>query len=179
MPNGDKLETGATFYSIRTMYKDDPRFAELEADYNDNGETDTTEFTYHRFWHQGDVLIALGALAQLFPEVTPDGDGSSETTTTTTTTETTETTTTTSTTSGTTTSGEEGDVKWGDVNCDGKVNIADLFLLAQHIAALTTVEGQGFKNADVANDGKVNIADLFKLAQYVAQLIDYSELGKK
>ena len=86
MPNGDKLETGATFYSIRTMYKDDPRFAELEADYNDNGETDTTEFTYHRFWHQGDVLIALGALAQLFPEVTPDGDGSSETTTTTTTT---------------------------------------------------------------------------------------------
>ena len=176
MPNGDKLETGATFYSIRTMYKDDPRFAELEADYNDNGETDTTEFTYHRFWHQGDVLIALGALAQLFPEVTPDGDSSSETTTTTTTTETTETTTTTS---GTTTSGEEGDVKWGDVNCDGKVNIADLFLLAQHIAALTTVEGQGFKNADVANDGKVNIADLFKLAQYVAQLIDYSELGKK
>ena len=33
MPNGDKIANGATFYSLRTMYKEDPKFADLEAAY--------------------------------------------------------------------------------------------------------------------------------------------------
>ena len=114
------------------------------------------------------------------PTGATDPDNTTTTTTTTTTTSTSDTTTTTSSTSGTTsgssTSGSTGDRKPGDVNCDGKVNIADLFALAQNIAALSDLTEQGKANADVTGDGKVNIADLFKLAQYIAQLIDYSEL---
>ena len=61
--------------------------------------------------------------------------------------------------------------KKGDVNCDGKVNIADLFMLAQQIAGIeVTITDQGMKNADVTGDSSVNISDLFKLAQYISGL---------
>ena len=80
------------------------------------------------------------------------------------------TTTTTSTTSDTTTStsngGNSGSI--GDVNGDGRINIADLFALAQHVAAISTLEGDSLTNADVNGDNKVNIADLFALAQEIA-----------
>ena len=50
--------------------------------------------------------------------------------------------------------------------------------LAQHIARITTLEGQGLLNADVVNDNKINISDLMRLAQYIAQ-IPNTVLGTK
>ena len=78
MPNGDTIATGATFLSIRSMYKDDPMYATLLADYEDNGETDSTVFNYHRFWHAGDIMMALGYMATEFPELDTASDVSED-----------------------------------------------------------------------------------------------------
>lgn len=72
MPNGDKVETGATFLSIRSKYKDDPDFNRVKIAV-DAGEK--PEFSYHRFWAQIDVAVALADYARLFPndKTTPIG----------------------------------------------------------------------------------------------------------
>ena len=74
------------------------------------------------------------------------------------------------TTTTTTTKGGSSTGKKGDINGDGKVNITDLFTLAQHIATVKTITGDALKNADVNGDNKVNIADLFKIAQVIVGL---------
>ena len=55
----------------------------------------------------------------------------------------------------------------GDVNGDGKVNTADVSLLAKYVKAhgqgVTIVPGSG----DVNGDGKVNTADVSLLAKFV------------
>jgi glycosyl hydrolase family 48 len=63
MPNGDTIEPGATFDSIRSFIRDDPDWPMVQ-DYIDGGEIPT--FTYHRFWAQADVAIALATHASLF-----------------------------------------------------------------------------------------------------------------
>ncbi|MFR9727488.1 glycoside hydrolase family 48 protein [Streptomyces sp. MS19] len=65
MPNGDTIEPGSTFESIRTFYHDDPDWPAVEA-YLNGGEAPT--FTYHRFWAQADIAIALATYAELFGE---------------------------------------------------------------------------------------------------------------
>ncbi|MQA85682.1 MAG: endoglucanase [Streptosporangiales bacterium] len=65
MPNGDVIEPGATFTSIRSFYEDDPAWPEVEA-YLNGGPAPT--FNYHRFWAQADVAMAMADYARLFPE---------------------------------------------------------------------------------------------------------------
>ena len=38
----------------------------------------TVELNYHRFWHAGDILIALGTMADLYPDVVPDKSNDDE-----------------------------------------------------------------------------------------------------
>lgn len=64
MPNGDKLEPGATFISIRTFLKEDPKWAEVEAFINGTGPAPV--FRYHRFWAQCEFAIACAAMARHF-----------------------------------------------------------------------------------------------------------------
>ena len=71
MPNGDKIENGATFFSLRTSYENDPDYARLKEGY-DSGNVGDVTWTYHRFWHEGDALMANGVMATLFPNLTPD-----------------------------------------------------------------------------------------------------------
>jgi hypothetical protein len=63
MPNGDQITSGATFLSLRSWYKNDANFAKVQA-YLDGGQAPT--FTYHRFWAQADVAIALATYSELF-----------------------------------------------------------------------------------------------------------------
>jgi hypothetical protein len=63
MPNGDVIEEGATFESIRSFYHDDPNWGQVEA-YLDGGDVPT--FTYHRFWAQADIAVAMSTYANLF-----------------------------------------------------------------------------------------------------------------
>jgi hypothetical protein len=64
MPNGDPIEPGSTFSSIRTWYEDDPDWPKVQA-YLDGGEAPS--FNYHRFWAQADVATAMAVYGELFP----------------------------------------------------------------------------------------------------------------
>jgi hypothetical protein len=63
MPNGDVIEEGSTFESIRTFYHDDPNWDQVE-NYLNGGPAPT--FEYHRFWAQSDAAIAAATYANLF-----------------------------------------------------------------------------------------------------------------
>ncbi|MEV1019436.1 glycoside hydrolase family 48 protein [Streptomyces sp. NPDC050264] len=62
MPNGDKIDSSSTFASLRSFYKDDPNWSKIEA-YLAGGAAPT--FTYHRFWAQADIALAMGSYAEL------------------------------------------------------------------------------------------------------------------
>jgi uncharacterized protein YjdB len=80
MPNGDSISTGATFLSLRSAYKNDPDYERLAEAYESGTVSDLT-WTYHRFWHEGDVLMANGVMASLFPSLSPEADDDDTTTT--------------------------------------------------------------------------------------------------
>ncbi|MCF6524635.1 glycoside hydrolase family 48 protein [Streptomyces sp. JJ36] len=65
MPNGDTIDADSTFTSIRSFYQDDPAWSKVQ-NYLDGGEAPS--FTYHRFWAQADIALALGTYAELFGE---------------------------------------------------------------------------------------------------------------
>ncbi|MGW4776717.1 glycoside hydrolase family 48 protein [Streptomyces filamentosus] len=62
MPNGDTVNNTSTFTSIRSFYKDDPAWPKIEA-YLAGGAAPV--FTYHRFWAQADIALAMGSYAEL------------------------------------------------------------------------------------------------------------------
>ncbi|XP_030746518.1 uncharacterized protein LOC115875238 [Sitophilus oryzae] len=64
-PNGDVIDSSATFIKIRSWYKNDPDWSKVQA-YLDGG--DAPVFTYHRFWTQADIALAFGAYGLLFNE---------------------------------------------------------------------------------------------------------------
>ncbi|NJQ14480.1 endoglucanase [Streptomyces bohaiensis] len=65
MPNGDVIDSDATFASIRGFYEDDPDWPKVQA-YLDGGPEPV--FEYHRFWAQADVALGLATYADLFGE---------------------------------------------------------------------------------------------------------------
>ncbi len=62
MPNGDTVNSSSTFESIRSFYEDDPAWSKIEA-YLTSGTVPV--FTYHRFWAQADIALAMGSYAEL------------------------------------------------------------------------------------------------------------------
>jgi hypothetical protein len=65
MPDGDAIENGATFLSIRGKYKNDPDWPKVQA-YLSGGKAPV--FTYHRMWGQSDIAIANASYGWLFPD---------------------------------------------------------------------------------------------------------------
>ncbi|WP_164170333.1 glycoside hydrolase family 48 protein [Ruminococcus flavefaciens] len=174
MPDGSKLEPGATFSSIRKSYEKDPEWQKAKK-YNDGEGTDNNgdgevnikdyQFQYHRFWHAGDAIMAYGTMALLYPEVTP-GPVVTTTSTTTSTTTTTTTTTTTSTT-------PVKDPVWGDTNCDGTVELADAILIMQYLANPNkyNITEQGKLNGDVDITVKgLTSNDALRIQEYLLHL---------
>lgn len=151
-PYGDTLANGATFSSIRSMYLQDEKYMELKNAFDSTGSTESVELNYHRFWHAGDILLALGTMYQLYPEVTPGGS----------------------------TQGGDDNL-YGDVDCNGKVEINDIVLLSRYVAQDSTLpnppSAQGLKNADCKYDGTIDADDITAIARYLAHLIEQSELG--
>ena len=79
MPNGDTIKDGVAFVDIRSNYKTDPMYLEAEKDYQATGTTENYYFTLHRFWHAGDIMMALGYMSELYPDLKPAPvDGSEE-----------------------------------------------------------------------------------------------------
>ncbi|MFJ7335158.1 glycoside hydrolase family 48 protein [Streptomyces sp. NPDC101116] len=62
MPNGDAINSSSTFESIRSFYEDDPAWSKIES-YLAGGAVPS--FTYHRFWAQADIALAMGSYAEL------------------------------------------------------------------------------------------------------------------
>ena len=151
MPDGSKLEPGATFSSIRKSYESDPMYQECKKVYEATGGTDDYTFKLHRFWHMGDALMSYGGMALLYPDVKPlDPEDDSQTTT------------------------GSGDILWGDTNEDGEVNLADAVLIMQNLANPTKykITDQGKLNGDVDSNGDgLTGNDAFKIQQFVLGLI--------
>lgn len=59
----------------------------------------------------------------------------------------------------------------GDVNGDGKVNIADALLISRYDAGLASLDAEQLAAGDVNKDNKVNIADALLISRYDAGLI--------
>ena len=159
MPNGDKIESGIKFIDIRTMYREDDMFNDLEDYYNEHGDTKDFELHYHRFWHEGDAMMALGAMALLYPDLAPtDGNGGTDPT-------------------DPPTDPTQGTVKadlYGDANCDGKVDLADVVLVKSYLLNGTkySISAQGLANADVQSTGNgLNGNDAVAIQQYSLKLI--------
>ena len=74
MPNGDLIQDGVAFVDIRSNYKSDPMYLEAEKYYKQDGNTDNYYFTLHRFWHAGDIMMALGTMSEVYPDLTPDSE---------------------------------------------------------------------------------------------------------
>ncbi|MFD9433805.1 glycoside hydrolase family 48 protein [Streptomyces sp. NPDC060002] len=62
MPNGDTVNSSSTFASLRSFYKNDPAWSKIES-YLAGGAAPV--FTYHRFWAQADIALAMGSYAEL------------------------------------------------------------------------------------------------------------------
>lgn len=172
-PYGYTVSNGAKFIDLRPMYEDVEGFAELKAAWEadvangatyDNTTSDCSAFTnvaavdlkYHRFWHAGDVLMTLGTLYELYPQLKP-----------------------------TTSEVVEDETDWGNVDCSEgatvrkRVNIADAVLLAQYNAEITgtKISAQGLLNAQCCWDENLNGDDTTYILEFLAGLKDYSELG--
>jgi hypothetical protein len=64
MANGDPINANSTFIGIRSWYRDDPAWQQVQS-YLSGGAAPT--FRYHRFWAQADIAMAMGDFARLFP----------------------------------------------------------------------------------------------------------------
>ncbi|MEU4878202.1 glycoside hydrolase family 48 protein, partial [Streptomyces sp. NPDC021608] len=62
MPNGDAINATSTFASLRSFYKNDPAWSKIQT-YLQGGAAPV--FTYHRFWAQADIALAMGSYAEL------------------------------------------------------------------------------------------------------------------
>ncbi len=157
MPDGSKLvgsyssnpdDWQNTFLSIRESYKDDPMFQELEAYYNEHGNTEGFELDYHRFWHAGDALMAYGAMALLYPEVEPIESEEG------------------------TTAGKV--TLWGDANVDGQVKMDDVIKVMMYSAnkEKNPITAQGLLNADCYQNGDgVDTSDALSIQKKITQVI--------
>ena len=155
MPDGSKLENGATFISIRESYRDDPMFQELEAAYEASGKTSTEDFKFrlHRFWHMGDALMSYGGMALLYPDVKPIGAEDI-------------------------TPGPGPELPdatlWGDTNCDGEVLLNDAILILQNLGNPDEykITDQGKANADVYENGTgLTNSDSLQIQKYLLKLV--------
>lgn len=63
MPNGDIIQAGSTFISIRSKYKNDADWQKVETAVKEGQDP---VMTYHRFWAECDVAIANGTYGILF-----------------------------------------------------------------------------------------------------------------
>ncbi len=74
------------------------------------------------------------------------------------------------TTTSTTTTGTST-LKYGDVNCDGEIDIRDVLMLNKNLLLGEALSTQGIKNSDVDGDGKPTSADALLILQFTVSLV--------
>lgn len=78
---------------------------------------------------------------------------------------------TTSSISGITTIVVDGDVKYGDVNGDGNINVLDATEIQKHLAGLVTLTAEQLAVSDTDHDGRVSIKDATQIQKYIAGIV--------
>lgn len=63
MANGDPLNSSSTFMGIRSWYRNDPAWPQVQT-YLNGGAAPT--FRYHRFWAEADIAMAMADFGRLF-----------------------------------------------------------------------------------------------------------------
>lgn len=76
------------------------------------------------------------------------------------------------------TSTAPANLRYGDINENGEVTIADVIVYNRYIAEdiATVVTEQGLANAEVTGDGNITGEDAVKVLKYLASLISYEQL---
>ncbi len=64
-----------------------------------------------------------------------------------------------------------GDVKYGDVNCDGEVDLLDVLALNRNLLIGEELGDQGKLNADVDKDGKPSAVDALNILKFTIKLV--------
>ena len=64
-----------------------------------------------------------------------------------------------------------GDVTYGDVNCDGDVNLLDVLALNRNLLTGEALTDQGKVNADVDKDGKPTAVDALNILKFTIKLV--------
>jgi hypothetical protein len=73
MPNGDVIAAGKSFLDIRSFYKNDPNWPAVQTYLNlcktspTTCESSAPSFTFHRFWAESDIAMAMADFGALFP----------------------------------------------------------------------------------------------------------------
>ena len=62
--------------------------------------------------------------------------------------------------------GDEPEVKLGDINCDGKIELSDAVLLIKYCNGQTTLTKDQLANANLNGDSKIELADAVMLVKY-------------
>ncbi len=62
-------------------------------------------------------------------------------------------------------------VRRGDVNCDEKLDVADVAKLARHVVGLIPGDANISANGDASGDGRIDVGDVSKLARHVVGLV--------
>ncbi|MBP3799327.1 MAG: dockerin type I repeat-containing protein [Ruminococcus sp.] len=55
----------------------------------------------------------------------------------------------------------------GDANCDGKITVTDIAVIATHIKGIKALKGDGLKNANVNGDKEINVSDIAAVAAHI------------
>ena len=119
------------------------------------------------------IVNVLPKATETTPTVTTTTTTSQTTTTTAKTTATSKTTATTASTSSTTgtTTTEKIIPLYGDVNCDGRVDITDAVLLNKAIAGAVELDTNARQNGDCKQDGELTLEDAVTLLQFLVHVI--------
>ncbi len=126
------------------------------------------DLTYHRFWHAGDIMMALGAMANLYPDLTPDSEDVPPTEPTSETEEPSETE---KPSENVDPSESLGATLYGDTDCNGEVQMVDMILLNKYLMIGEEVTPQGLVNADVNINGEVEQDDGLNILRACIDLI--------
>jgi len=106
-------------------------------------EVAKVELTYHRFWHAGDIMMALGTMAELYPDLLPT-DASDD---------------------------DLKVTLWGDADVDDDCDIIDVITVNKDQLGSFTLTKQGAKNADVNQNGKMEFGDAVNIMKSLVDLV--------
>ncbi|MBD5142901.1 MAG: cellulose 1,4-beta-cellobiosidase [Ruminococcus sp.] len=132
----------------------------------------SVDLYYHRFWHAGDIMMALGTMANLYPDLAPtiqyNDDNNQDTSDTTENTDNTDDTDDTS-------NADPSKILWGDANVDGTVDILDIITMNKTILGQRKLEAQGFLNSDVDQNKKVDPTDSLNVMKLIVMLLTQAD----